>query len=361
MSLDATVGVSARGVNATLHVPAGRTLALLGPNGSGKTTVLEALAGLVSPDSGSASLGDTFLFAHDGGRMLLTEPRRRGVALVTQDASLFPHLSVLDNVAFPVRARGESRPDSRAIAHEWLARTGTDDLAARRPLSLSGGQARKVAVARALASEPRLILLDEPFASLDVDAAVALRSLLREVLVGRTAVLSTHDGLDAIDLASSVAVLDHGEVVEQGPTAATFERPRTAFTAAMAGLVWVSGVWTGDSHADGALVLADGQSLDASGTGLRAGARAAVALDPRSVKLVPAETASGIRDTVQSLEPRGDGTLRVRGSVLWAEVSIAEAARLVPRVGDPVHFGIAGRPSAFGLGDKSTNAPERTS
>ncbi len=344
MSLDAVVGVSSRGVNACVQVPAGHTLALLGPNGSGKTTVIEVLAGLVTPDSGSATLGGTLLYAPQGGRMRLTEPRARGVALVAQDASLFPHLSVLDNVAFSARARGASKSRSRAIAHEWLARMGADGLAARKPRSLSGGQARKVAVARALASEPRLVLLDEPFASLDIESAGSLRTLLREILVGRTAVLSTHDGLDAIDLASSVAVLDSGSVVEQGPTAETFERPRTAFTAAMAGLVWISGVWS-----RGALVLPDGQYLHAVGTGLGEGARAAVALNPRSVKLAPATTTSAIHDTVRALEPRGDGALRVRGSVLWADVSIAEATRVLPHVGEPAHFTVTSRPHAFAL------------
>lgn len=347
--LDAMVGVSTRGVAASVRVQAGETLALLGPNGSGKSTVIEALAGLIAPDGGRAMLGDTILFAHEGGRMRLTEARERGVALVTQDASLFPRLSVLDNVAFPARARGASKTQSRVTAREWLERAGVPDLAARKPRSLSGGQARKVAVARALASEPRLILLDEPFASLDVDSAVGLRALLREVLVGRTAVLSTHDGLDAIDLASSVAVLDRGVVVEQGPTAATFESPRTAFTAAMAGLVWVPGVWAGGTQTGGALVLADGQSLAASGGRLSTGVRAAVALDPRSVKLVPVETLAAIRDTVQSLEPRGDGTLRVRGCLMWADVSIAEAARLLPHVGELAHFDVAARPHAFSL------------
>ena len=344
MRLDAVVGVSARGVDASIHVNAGETLALLGPNGSGKTTVIEALAGLLAPDSGSATLGDTVLFAHESGRMRLAEPRSRRVALVAQEASLFPHLSVLDNVAFASRAGGAGRARSRAVAHEWLVRTGVADLAPRRPRSLSGGQARKVAVARALASAPDLILLDEPFASLDIESAGALRALVREVLVGRTAILSTHDGLDAIDLASSVAVLDRGSVVEQGPTATTFESPRTAFTAAMAGLVWISGDWT-----QGALALADGQCLAASGSDLAIGGRAAVALNPRSVKLVPAETASAVHDTVRMLEPRGDGTLRVRGALLWADVSIAEASRFLPRVGEPVHFDVTARPRAFSL------------
>jgi len=341
------VGVTARGVNASIHVDAGGTLALFGPNGSGKTTVIEALAGLITPNAGRAILGDTALFTDEGGRMRVTESRSRGVALVTQEASLFPHLSVLDNVAFPSRARGAGRTRSRAIAREWLERTGVADLASRGPRSLSGGQARKVAVARALASEPDLILLDEPFASLDVESAAALRSLLREVLVGRTAVLSTHDGLDAIDLADSVAVLDHGVVVEHGATAATFGRPRTAFTAALAGLVWVPGVWRHRSQGDGSLTLADGQVLGAFGEELEDGSKAAVALDPRAVKLVPAGTAAAVRDTVRALEPRGDGTLRVRGHLLWADVSIAEATRLLPRVGESVNFAVPTSPRAF--------------
>lgn len=345
MTLDALIGVSARGVHAALTVPSGTTLALLGPNGSGKTTVIETLAGLIPPDSGHATLAGSVLFRREGGRLHATESRERGVALVTQDAALFPHLSALDNVAFPARARGATKARSRASAAEWLDRVSAAHLGARKPRTLSGGEARRVAVARALASEPLLMLLDEPFASLDVEATTSMRSLLRDVLRGRTTIISTHDGLDAIDLAHAIAVLDNGVVVEHGPTAATFESPRTAFTAAMAGLVWLMGTWK-----DGALVLADGQLLDASDTGLERGARAAVTLDPRCVTLVLAESPSAIHDTVRALEPRGDGTLRVRGSLLWADVSIAEAARFLPRVGDAVHFGVDALPRAYAVG-----------
>ncbi|NYI41040.1 sulfate/molybdate ABC transporter ATP-binding protein [Demequina lutea] len=344
MTLDAVVGVSSRAVKAVLHVPEGTTLALLGPNGAGKTTVIEALAGLTEPDSGHATLGDAVLFSDRGGRMRLTESRSRGIALVTQDAALFPHVSVLDNVAFPSRSRGNSRADSRADAHEWLERVGAGHLAARRPRTLSGGEARRVAVARALASDPRLMLLDEPFASLDIESAVAMRSLLREVLKGRTAVLSTHDGLDAIDLAHTIAVLDHGIVVEGGATSATFEHPRTAFTAALAGLVWLSGTWV-----EGALTLADGQLVPAIGEGLTLGAAVAVTINPRAVKIVPPTTPGGVRDNVLALEPRGDGIVRVRCSALWADVSIAEASHFLPRVGEPAHFDVAARPHAFSL------------
>ena len=344
MTLEALITVSQRGVNASVNVPAGQTLALLGPNGAGKTTVIEVLAGLVTPDAGHATLAGSMLFSSDNGSLNATESRSRGIALVTQDAALFPHLSVLDNVAFPSRAHGARKARARSVAAEWLDRVGAGPLAARKPRTLSGGEARRVAVARALASEPRLMLLDEPFASLDIEAAIAMRSLLRDVLQGLTTVLSTHNGLDAIDLADAIAVLDRGVVVEHGPTAATFEHPRTAFTAAMAGLVWLTGTWK-----DGALSLTDGQLLDASDTGLERGARAAVTLDPRCVTLVLAESPSAIHDTVRALEPRGDGTLRVRGSLLWADVSIAEAARFLPRVGDAVHFGVDALPRAYAV------------
>ncbi len=344
MTLEAVIGVSHRGVLASLTVPSGTTLALLGPNGSGKTTVIEALAGIIPVDSGSATLDESVLFRSEGGRLRVADSRARGIALVTQDAALFPHLSVLDNVAFPKRARGASKAQSRASATEWLERVGAGHLSLRKPRTLSGGQARRVAVARALASEPRLMLLDEPFASLDIEATVAMRSLLRDVLKGRTTLISTHDGLDAIDLADDIAVLDNGVVVEHGPTASTFEKPRTAFTAAMAGLVWLPGIW----H-QGALVLSDGQRIEASGPGMTTRACAAVALDPRSVKLVPSDTTPAIHDTVTALEPRGDGTLRVRGSLLWADVSIAEASRFLPRVGETVHFGVDVTPHAYAV------------
>ena len=356
MSLDAHIGVSARGVNASITVPTGQTLALLGPNGAGKTTVIEVLAGLIAPDSGHAVLAGSEVFSSAQGRVRLTDSRPRGIALVTQDAALFPHLSVLDNVAFPARARGATRSRARKTATEWLARVDAGHLGQRKPRTLSGGESRRVAVARALASEPLLVLLDEPFASLDVEATIAMRSLLREVLAERTTIISTHNGLDAIDLADSIAVLDSGVVVEEGPTAATFEHPRTAFTAAMSGLVWLQGTWK-----DGNLVLADGQRLATSADAPSSGSLAAVALDPRLVAIVPSEPDSAghdtphhtsldiVRDTVRALEPRGDGMLRVRGDLMWADVSIAQASRLLPHVGEPVHFQVTSLPHAFAL------------
>lgn len=213
-----------------LEVPPGGVLALLGPNGSGKSTLLDCLAGLVRPQRASIVLGGRAL---DG-----LPPHARTVGLLSQDPLLFPHLSVLENVAFAPRSEGVARAEARRAALHWLSEVDAGALADRKPAQLSGGQAQRVAVARALASRPELLLLDEPLAALDVDAAPAMRALLRRVLragdSARAALLVTHDPLDALELADEVLVLADGKVVERGPSRAVLTSPRTAFTASLA-------------------------------------------------------------------------------------------------------------------------------
>ncbi|MER6876749.1 ATP-binding cassette domain-containing protein, partial [Amycolatopsis sp. NPDC000673] len=185
-------------------VPGGSVLALLGPNGSGKSTVLGSLAGLLPVTSADVTLADRRL-AGDGVDL---PPHERRIGLLSQDALLFPHLSAMDNVAFSPRSTGTGRADARAIASRWLSEVDAAEFANRRPSQLSGGQQQRVAIARALASAPDLLLLDEPFAALDVDSAPAIRGLLRRVLRdGPTTVLVTHDPLDALALADHVAVM----------------------------------------------------------------------------------------------------------------------------------------------------------
>ena len=167
------------------------------------------------------------------------------MALLAQQALLFPHLSVAANVAFAPRCKGHSRSTARAAAQRWLAgRRAPNELADRRPAQLSGGQAQRVAIARALAAEPRVLLLDEPMAALDVAAAPALRRLLREVLRGdrRTAMIVTHDLLDALALADRVIVVERGRIVEGGPVRAVLTAPRSEFAARIAGVNLISGV-----------------------------------------------------------------------------------------------------------------------
>jgi molybdate transport system ATP-binding protein len=237
---------AARHLDVAFEVAAGETVALLGSNGAGKSTVVQILAGLLRPDRGRATLDGRVLFDVDPAddadgtdaesaarRGSWLPPHARGTALLAQEPLLFPHLSVRDNVAFGPRSTGSTRDASRATADDWLARAGVADLAARRPAALSGGQAQRVAVARALAAHPALLLLDEPMTALDVAAVPAQRMLLHGVLQHRTVVLVTHDPLDALVLADRVVVLENGRIVEEGPTRQIFARPRTDFTRAL--------------------------------------------------------------------------------------------------------------------------------
>lgn len=210
-----------RGIDVTLNVAAGETVALTGPNGAGKSSLLGVIAGLLRPDDGEVRLGDRVLDA--------TPPHARGVALLAQDALLFPHMSVLANVAFAPRARGVRRHQANELALRHLTEVGAETLAGRRPAEISGGQAQRVAVARALAADPELLLLDEPMASLDVDVRPALRQTLRTALADRTAVIVTHDAADARALADRVVVIEHGHIVEDGPTEQVLDDPQSGF------------------------------------------------------------------------------------------------------------------------------------
>ncbi|MFL6107286.1 MAG: sulfate/molybdate ABC transporter ATP-binding protein [Marmoricola sp.] len=326
MSLEVGAGVADRDVDASFVVGAGQTIALLGENGAGKSTLLAVAAGLLRPDSGRVVLdGDTLLDTENG---IDVAPHRRGIALLAQDPLLFPHLSVLDNVAFGPRNSGLARPAARAQAQHWLDEVGVGDLAARRPGELSGGQAQRVAVARALAADPRLLLLDEPMASLDVEVTPALRQTLRRVLADRTSVIVTHDVLDALLLADRVVVLENGRVVEDGDTRVVLTRPRSRFAARLAGVNLLAGTWSGDH-----VRLDDGGVL----YGMAAeplpqpGDRVVATFKPHAVAVYrdlpqgSPRNSFGVR--IDELEPLGD-LIRLRTEQLSADVTLQAAADL---------------------------------
>jgi molybdate transport system ATP-binding protein len=220
-------------LEASVTVAPGEVVALVGPNGAGKTTLLRALAGLETPVAGRVLLDARVLDDVSAGVHL--PPQQRGVAVMFQDVRLFPQLDARDNVAFGPRSRGVSRPGSRALAERLLAEVGVAELARRRPGELSGGQAQRVGLARALAVEPDLLLLDEPLAAVDVAARDGLRELLRERLavLERPALIVTHDPADALALAGRVVVLDGGRVVQDAPAAEVRARPGSAWVARM--------------------------------------------------------------------------------------------------------------------------------
>ncbi|MGX5208376.1 ABC transporter ATP-binding protein [Streptomyces violaceus] len=228
-------------LDVTLTAAPGDVVALLGPNGAGKTTALRALAGLAPLTSGHLAL--------DGALLDRTPPESRPVGVVFQDYLLFPHLTALDNVAFGPRCRGAGKAEARAQAAEWLDRMGLADHAGAKPRRLSGGQAQRVAVARALATRPRLLLLDEPLAALDARTRLEVRAQLRRHLAEfeAVAVLVTHDPLDAMVLADRLVVVEHGLVVQEGTPSDIARHPRTDYIARLVGLNLYRG--QADGHA----------------------------------------------------------------------------------------------------------------
>jgi molybdate transport system ATP-binding protein len=294
---------------------AGEVLAVLGPNGAGKSTLLRVVAGLLALDAGTVRLGDRTL--DDPRRGIFLTPQRRAVGVVFQDHRLFPHLRVIDNVAFGQRAQGVNRAAARAAARSWLERLGISELARRHPRQLSGGQAQRVALARALALEPDALLLDEPLAALDVQTRAEVQGELREHLAafdGPT-VLVTHDPIEALLLAQRIVVLERGRVVQAGSPGEITSRPLTPYVARLVGMNLYEGTSRGDAvtlDRGGALVTADAPD-----------GRVLAALRPSAI-------------TVHTEAPGGSSARNV-----WP-VTVASLAPL----GDRVRVGTAGPPDA---------------
>ncbi|MDJ0335837.1 ATP-binding cassette domain-containing protein [Salinibacterium sp. G-O1] len=210
-----------------LAVTAGRTLALLGPNGAGKSTALGLLAGTIDLDSGSVVVNGRVL--DDESTHVETEHRRIGV--VFQDYLLFPHLSVLENVAFGPRSSGIPRAAARSQSVQWLDRLGIADLASTRPPQLSGGQAQRVALGRALASNPELLLLDEPLAALDVEVREEVRGELGRFIHdwGGPTIVVTHLFDDVVALADDVVVIERGRATQRATVRELVQAPATSY------------------------------------------------------------------------------------------------------------------------------------
>ncbi len=223
-------------LEADLTAAPGEVLGVLGPNGAGKTTLLRALSGLDALSSGSIRLGDLTL--DDAATDTFVPVERRPVALVFQNYRLFPHLDVRDNVAYAPRVQGAGRLQARAAADTWLERLDLTALATRRPHEISGGQAQQVALARALAAEPRLLLLDEPLSALDARTRLDVRARLRSHLDQFTGpvLIITHDPLEAMIMADRLVVIENGRVVQQGSPAHVARQPATQYVARLVGL-----------------------------------------------------------------------------------------------------------------------------
>jgi putative spermidine/putrescine transport system ATP-binding protein len=213
----------------SLSIAPGEFFAMLGPSGSGKTTCLRLIAGFESPDSGRVLL--------DGRDVSDDPPYERDVNTVFQDYALFPHMSVLENVAYGLRVRGKPRDEWRRRAQEMLELVQLGPLGERRPTQLSGGQRQRVSLARALINQPRVLLLDEPLGALDLklreEMQIELKNLQRRL--GITFVFVTHDQGEALSMADRVAVFNHGRIEQLDTPRVLYARPATAFVASFVG------------------------------------------------------------------------------------------------------------------------------
>jgi len=229
VAYDGTPAVAA----ADLEVPAGSVTALLGPSGCGKSTLLRAVAGLETPSAGTVR--------YDGADLAGVPTHRRGFAMMFQDGQLFGHLTVARNVGYALRLRRTDRARTEERVAELLALVGLEGYADRLPATLSGGERQRVALARSLAADPRLLLLDEPLSALDAGLRTRLAADLRDILraAGTTTLLVTHDQEEAFAVADRLVVMRDGRVVQQGDSAAVWSRPVDTPTALFLGYAHV--------------------------------------------------------------------------------------------------------------------------
>jgi sulfate transport system ATP-binding protein len=215
----------------SIEVRGGSLTALLGPSGSGKSTLLRVIAGLETPDAGSVIIS--------GEDATNVPARKRGVGFVFQHYAAFKHMTVRDNVGFGLRIRKRPRAETRDRVDELLSLVQLDGLADRYPGQLSGGQRQRMALARALAVEPKVLLLDEPFGALDRRVRVELRAWLRRLHeeVHQTTVLVTHDQEEAMEVADTIAVMNHGRIEQVGPPRELYEHPVNQFVMTFMGSV----------------------------------------------------------------------------------------------------------------------------
>jgi molybdate transport system ATP-binding protein len=321
----------------TLEVAPGEVVGVLGPNGAGKSTLLRAVAGLEPLAGGEVVVGGRPWQSDTAW----VEPHERRAGVVFQDYRLFPHLSVLDNVAFAARSRGVRRPRARARARDWLEQLALDDLADRRPHQLSGGQAQRVTLARALAGEPDVLLLDEPMAALDAGARLDVRGFLRTHLAafaGPT-VLVTHDPLEAMVLTDRMIVVEQGRLVQQGSPAEVAARPVSAYVARLMGL----NLWWGRLDTEGVVSVRGGGRLVIAPDELPEPGEVLVSLRPSAVALHrhrpdQASSRNLWQGVVTSMERLGD---RVRLQVaaqpdVLVDLTTAAVAELRLAPGEPV-------------------------
>jgi ABC-type sugar transport system ATPase subunit len=266
-----------------LDVDAGECLVLLGPSGCGKTTLLRLIAGLERLDSGAIWIGDR--------RVDQLEPAGRDVAMVFQNYALYPHLTVFDNIAFPLRTRRVASDEIERRVREAAARVGLPDLLARRPAQLSGGQQQRVALARAIVRNPTVYLMDEPLSNLDAQLRLQTRTELKRLHreLGTTMIYVTHDQGEAMTLGSRVAIMQRGVIVQAGAPLDLYRKPINTFVATFLGSPPMNLL----------------NQIEETGSG----ARVTIGVRPEDVDVAVSPLAGGDQARVSVVEPMGSETI----------------------------------------------------
>ncbi|MHB8619839.1 MAG: ABC transporter ATP-binding protein [Chloroflexota bacterium] len=291
----------------SLDVADGRLLCLLGPSGSGKTTTMRMVAGLETPDSGEIHMGDRDV-TH-------LEPRDRNIGMMFQGYALYPHLSIRDNIAYPLRVRGVARPERDARVAEVASLLSIDTLLDRSVRQISGGQQQRVALARAIVQRPALFLLDEPISNLDAVLRRSMRGEIKRIqkMLGTTMVVVTHDQLDGLAMADEIAIMREGSLQQVGTPDEVFDRPANTFVAG----------FIGDPQMNllaGAVERQDGQvGVRVAGHWLRPANGVSRALEESQTK----EVVVGIRPRAVRIHRQPAGDRQPAGGLIPAEVYVA--------------------------------------
>jgi spermidine/putrescine ABC transporter ATP-binding subunit len=321
----------------SLGVKKGEFLALLGPSGSGKTTILMNIAGFDFPDSGRIEI--------DGQEVTWTPPYKRNLGMVFQRYTLFPHMSVLDNIAFPLRMRKIGRTEREERARAALKTVRLDGYGDRKPSQLSGGQQQRVAMARAVVYNPEVLLMDEPLSALDKnlreEMQIEIKHLQREL--GVTVIFVTHDQTEALTMADRIAVLDHGKLQQIDTPRALYEAPASAF---VAGFIGETNFWPATAVSDAApgdevaVELEGGETATVTAADrLRRQQAVRVAIRPENVRLSP--DSGGCLATVNEAIYAGSVTtllVRTKGPILRVRLTAATAAS-EPSAGTSLRLG----------------------
>jgi len=321
----------------SLSVPAGRILTLLGPSGSGKTTTLKMIAGFDRPDSGSITLA--------GRDISCIPPHIRNIGMVFQNYALFPHMTVFDNVAFPLRMRGRSRRDIETAVEQALALVHLEGVAARLPRQLSGGQQQRVALARAIVFRPQLLLMDEPLGALDRQLRKSVQSEIKRLQrqLDLTIVYVTHDQEEAMFLSDEIAIVQNGRIVQCGAPAVLYDAPESLFVASFLGESnFLGGTVAEAAHGQVLVTLPDGRQLRGRpAAAMPAGQAVSILIRPEKLHVYPASGSIG--QAANELHGRID-LVNFLGGAIEYEIDL-DSARLTARVY------LRASATAFAIGD----------